>query len=94
MMEMDYCKAYVNVSVNFSKDGRLLPFSITWEDGREFIINMVLDIRQAAAMKAGGLGDRHTVRVQGKDKFFFFERNASIGGNNIGRWFVRRRNSN
>jgi len=78
----------------FSKDGRLLPLSITWEDGREFIIDQVLDIRQAAAMKAGGQGDRYTVRVQGRDKYLFFERNAINGGNNIGRWFVERHNSN
>ncbi|MCO5387760.1 MAG: transposase [Desulfosporosinus sp.] len=42
------------------------------EDGREFIIDQVLEIRQAAAMKAGGQGDRYTVRVQGSDKYLFF----------------------
>jgi len=93
-MEMDNCKVYVNVIATFSKDGRLLPLSITWDDGREFMIDQVLDIRQAAAMKASGQGDRYTVRVQGCDKYLFFERNASLGGNNIGRWFVERRNSN
>jgi len=35
-----------------------------------------------------------SVRVQGSDKHLFFERSASIGGNNIGRWFAERRNSN
>lgn len=93
-MEMDNSKVYVNVIATFSNDGRILPLSITWEDGREFKIDQVLDIRQAAAMKAGGQGDRYTVRVQGRDKYLFFERNASIGGNNIGRWFVERGNSN
>lgn len=93
-MEMDYSKIYVNVSATFSKDGRMLPLSITWEDGREFIIDQVLYIRQAASMKAGGQGDRYTVRVQGRDRYLFFERNANLGGNNIGRSFVERRNSN
>ena len=94
VMEMDNSKVYVNVIANFSNDGRILPFSITWEDGREFKIDQVVDIRPAAAMKAGGQGDRYTVRVQGRDKYLFFERNASIGGNTIGRWFVEHSNSN
>ena len=68
-MEMDNSKVYVNVIATFSNDGRILPLSITWDDGREFIIDQVLDIRQAAAMKAGGQGDRYTVRVQGRDIF-------------------------
>jgi len=39
-------------------------------------------------------GDRYTFRIQGRDTYLFFEGNASIGGNNIGRWFLERRNSN
>jgi len=92
---MDDRKVYVDVIAAFANDGRILPISLTWEDGREFIIDQVVDdIRQAAAMKAGGQGDHYTVRVQGRDKYLLFERNASIGGNNLGRWFVERRNSN
>jgi hypothetical protein len=91
---MDDRKVYVEVIAAFANDGRILPISLTWEDGREFIIDQVVDIRQAAAMKAGGQGDRYTVRVQGRDKYLFFERNASIWGNIIGRWFVERSNSN
>ena len=34
---------------------------------------------------------RYAIHVQGKTSFLFFERNASIAGNNIGRWFVERR---
>jgi hypothetical protein len=41
-------------------------------------------------MKAGGQGDRYTIRVSGREKYLFFERNASTLGNNIGRWFVER----
>lgn len=45
----------------------------------------------AAAMKVGGQGDRYTIRVNGKDTYLFFERNASRFGNIIGRWFVERK---
>ena len=89
-MEMSI-KVYVAVAAQFDDEGNLVPTSITWEDGREFEIDRVTDIRQAAAMKAGGQGDRYTVWINGRQSYLFFERNASIAGNNIGRWFVERR---
>jgi len=84
-------KVYVAVKADFNESGIMLPREITWEDGRRYAIDRVLDIRQAAAMKAGGQGDRYTVRIQGKQSYLFFERNASLSGNNIGRWFVERK---
>lgn len=84
-------KVYVAVKADFSADGTLLPRVITWEDGTDFEIDRVLDIRQAAAMKAGGQGDRYTIRIGGKQSYLFFERSANLTGNNIGRWFVERR---
>ena len=51
------------------KDGSILPRIITWEDGKEYEIDRVLDIRPAAALKAGGAGIRYTVRIQGKDTY-------------------------
>jgi hypothetical protein len=91
-MGMDEIKVYVEVVATFGCDGRLMPLSLTWEDGRKYEIERVMDVHPAPAMKAGGQGDRYTIRVQGKDKYLFFERNASIRGNNLGRWFVERRN--
>ena len=84
-------KVYVAVKADFATDGTLLPRVITWEDGTNFEIDRVLDIRQAAAMKAGGQGDRYTVRIGGKQSYLFFERSTNLTGNNIGRWFVERR---
>lgn len=84
-------KVYVAVKADFAADGTLLPKVITWEDGTNFEIDRVLDIRQAAAMKAGGQGDRYTVRIGGKQSYLFFERSTNLTGNNIGRWFVERR---
>ena len=84
-------KVYVDVKVDFRSDGVMLPRIITWEDGREYEIDRVTDIRQAAAMRAGGQGDRYTIFVQGKQSYLFFERSANQTGNNIGRWFVERK---
>lgn len=84
-------KVYVDVTARFNSEGVLIPLSLTWEDGEEFEIDRVTDIRQAAAMKAGGQGDRYTIWVRGKQSYLFFERNRSLTGNNLGRWFVERR---
>ena len=84
-------KVYVQVKVDFREDGIMLPRKITWEDGREYEIDRVVDIRQAAAMRAGGQGDRYTSKRGGKQSYLFFERSPNQTGNCIGRWFVERR---
>ena len=86
-------KVYVAVNADFRDDGIMLPRMITWEDGRQYAIDRVTDIRQAAAMKAGGQGDRYTIMIGGHQSYLFFERSTSVAGNNIGRWFVERKNA-
>ena len=90
-MPVPRAKVFVAVNVDHREDGVMIPREITWEDGRKFEIDKVSDIRQAAAMKAGGQGDRYTITVQGKQSYLFFERSTNQTGNNIGRWFVERR---
>ena len=51
-------KVYVPVDVEFREDGTMLPRIIVWEDGTKYEIDRVTDIRQAAAIMAGGQGDR------------------------------------
>ena len=84
-------KVYVAVKTDFTENGIMLPREITWEDGEKYTVDRVLDIRQAAAMKAGGQGDRYTIMVRGCQSYLFFERSANLTGNNIGRWFVERK---
>ena len=91
MMASKSLKVYVPVDVEFRSDGTMLPRIITWEDGTKYEIDRVKDIRQAAAMRAGGQGDRYTIVVGGKQSYLFFERSTNLSGNNIGRWFVERR---
>ena len=90
-MENHSEKVYVQVNADFKPDGVMIPTSLIWEDGSKFEIDKVTDIRQAAAMKAGGQGDRYTIRVNGRESYLFFERCPSLTGNVIGRWFVERR---
>ena len=91
MQETPCPKVYVKVDVGFDELGRMLPRSLVWEDGTLYTIDKVTDIRQAAAMKAGGRGDPYTVSVQGKQSYLFFERSLNLSGRVLGRWFVERR---
>lgn len=85
------CKVYVRVMSITETDGRIIPKYLYWEDGLKYKIDKVSDVKQAASMKAGSCGDRYTIWVNGKQTYLFFERNASVTGNNIGRWFVERK---
>lgn len=51
-------KVYVAVKVLYNEDGGFTPTAIIWEDGREFAIQKVLDVRQAASLKVGRVGDQ------------------------------------
>ncbi len=84
-------KVYVKVGVIFREDGMMLPRSLTWEDGRRYAIDRVLDVRPACAERAGGQGDRYTVMVAGQQKYLFFEHSTEMGDSNLGRWFIERK---
>jgi hypothetical protein len=86
-------RVYVDVKAAFNASGRLMPLEIKWIDGQVFEIDKVTDVRQAAAMKAGGQGDRYTIEVRGHKSYLFFERSSNLTGNNIGRWFVERKSA-
>jgi hypothetical protein len=47
-------KKFVDVTAEHSRDGKVKPLSITWEDGLVYSVDRVLDVRMAAALKAGG----------------------------------------
>lgn len=79
-----YCnpnKVYIDVTVDFSREGVLRPRAFVWEDGRRFEIDKVIDIRRAASLKAGGTGIRYTCKVYNKEVYLFFEED---------RWFMER----
>ena len=75
-------KVYVAVEAHFAPDGSLTPTAVIWEDGTRFEIDRVLKVRQAASLKAGGMGLRYTIRIGQKETFLFLEGT---------RWFVERR---
>ena len=84
-------RVYVDVKAAFNASGNLIPLEIRWVDGKVYEIDKVTDVRQAAAMKAGGQGDRYEVWILGKQSYLFFERSGALSGCNLGRWFVESR---
>ena len=84
-------KVFIEVLAKFNTEGKILPVMIMWEDGTVYKIDKVLDMRPAPALRAGGQGDRYTVRINGMESYIFFERSPDIFGRNLGRWFVERK---
>lgn len=72
-------RVYVRVIVEYDETGGVRPLSIAWEDGRSFEVDRLLDVRRAAATKAGGQGIRYTCRIRGHETYLFED---------DGRWFV------
>lgn len=72
-------RVYVKVVVEYDEAGGVRPLWIVWEDGRKFPVDRLLDVRRAAATKAGGQGIRYTCRILGKETYLFED---------DGRWFV------
>ena len=72
-------RAYVKVIARHDETGKVCPLEVEWEDGRRFEVDRLLDVRRAAALKAGGQGLRYTVRILGKETYLFEDE---------GRWFV------
>ncbi|MEF9896511.1 MAG: hypothetical protein RSC06_07245 [Clostridia bacterium] len=87
---MNNQKVYVPVTVEFSLDGRIIPRALHWVDGRTYAIDKVLDCKPAAAMRAGGCGDRFHVRINGQERYIFFERSGELTGLHLGRWFIEK----
>ena len=71
-------KRYVAVDVRFSTEGRLRPLQIIFDKGQIYKIDKIKDICRRAA-DVGGVGDRYTCMIQGKERELWFE---------DGRWFV------
>lgn len=71
-------KKFVSVLVSVDEVGNKKPKSIDY-NGQEYIIDRVLGMKRCASFKAGGIGERYTIRIEGKETYLFYE---------MGRWFV------
>lgn len=61
-------KVPVGVLVQFIANGDAHPLSVIWEDGREYPIEAVLDLRPARSTPNRF---RYTVRIHGQDTYLY-----------------------
>jgi hypothetical protein len=66
-------KHYVEVVTRTGTDGKVVPLSIIWDDGRVFEIDRVTDMRRAASLKVGGTGIRYICQIKDTHTFLYFE---------------------
>lgn len=64
--------------------GKITPLTLTWETGQTFEIDDVLEVKNAASLKAGGIGMRYKIRIGKTITYLWLEEG-------INRWFVERR---
>lgn len=72
-------KVYVPVTVRFDTEGKLRPLEIEYDPAHRYAVDKVLDVRRAACQTVGGVGDRYTCLIQGRECYLWLEK---------GRWFV------
>ena len=72
-------KRYVPVIVRFDAEGKLRPLEIEFDESHKYPVDKILDVRRAACQSVGGVGDRYTCLIQGKETYLWMEK---------GRWFV------
>lgn len=71
-------KKFVRCLVEFDENGVKTPKQIVFND-KTFVVDKVLEIKNCASFKVGGIGERYLVRINNKQTFIFFEE---------GKWFV------
>lgn len=81
-------KIYVKVNSDFDTTGYVQPRSITWKDGRTFVIDAVKDYRPASACRQGAEGTCYTVTIRGEERLLFFEWTHSAYSSRVARWYV------
>ena len=72
-------KRYVPVVVRFETSGKLRPLVVEFDEELKYTVDKVLDVRRAACQRVGGVGDRYTCRINGKETYLWLEK---------GVWFV------
>ena len=75
-------KKFVRVLADIDECGKKTPKSLVYNDIK-YDIDGVLEMRNCASFKAGGFGERYTIRIGNNITYLYFEN---------GRWFVEEKN--
>ena len=89
--EPRYRRTYIPVVVDVDQDGHMKPLSLEWKGVSYEIDSVSKDVRPSYAEKSGGQGDRYKIKMNGEEKYLFFEHNADYGDEKVGKWFVERK---
>ena len=71
-------KKFVDVYVYVDESGGKHPKVLVHND-KKYNIDKVIDIKNCASFKAGGIGERYTIRIGHNITYLYFEKD---------RWFV------
>lgn len=66
-------KVYVNVGVIANTAGEWMPQKIYWEDGRQFEVERVAEVKESVSMEKGCTDKRYTCIIKGKPKHLYYE---------------------
>lgn len=75
---MELYKRYVDVILEQTKNGQIMPLYICWDNGRKYRIDKVVS-RERRASQVGGCGIRYVCMIHGERRNLFLEKN---------RWFI------
>lgn len=71
-------KRYVDVVALIDKLGKLTPLILRWDNGVQYPIDRILEVRKAVS-EVGGSGILYRCRIQNQERKLFYEKN---------RWFI------
>ncbi len=82
---MDYYeKVYITVYLKTDTDGRSKPVCIEWTNGKRFLIDKIIDERNAPPEHTGAILTRKfKVQINGQEKIIYYETQTN-------KWFVER----
>ncbi len=63
----------ITVVATMKSSGQIIPLKIIWEDGRQFEIDKIKDIRKAASTKGGGKGLRYQISINSKERYIWLD---------------------
>lgn len=75
---MKLYKRYVSVVQLVDKQGKIFPKTLIWDNGKEYSIDRILEIRNAVS-QVGGCGILYRCKIGENERNLFYERT---------RWFM------
>lgn len=67
-----YERHYVAVTAKMKKDGKIIPVSFLWNDGAEYKIDKIVDIRQGRSLKYKTSGFRYLCLIDKKEFYLYY----------------------